>query len=255
MKTTLLSFLLTFSCYFSVAIAGDDQFPLRVKFPSIPTIEMKDLEDNYAKAIIVDVRSSHEFNVIHIEKAIHISMGDQAFLPSLAKSRAKDSEQLMVLYCNGVKCAKSFEAAEKAIADGFKNIKVLDSGVLKWVKTHPDKGFLMGKSPADSTKIIDEKDYKSKWIDFGAVEKAVAAGAIAIDIRDPVQKKKQLTLANLRSITFDKTIDLIKAGQFKDKTVIFIDAVGKQNEWLQYYLEENKYTDYKFLANGADSIP
>jgi hypothetical protein len=43
---------------------------------------------------------------------------------------------------------------------------------------------------------------------------------------------------------------LLQAGQFKDRRLLIADAVGKQVQWLQFYLEEHGYRDYFFLRNG-----
>ena len=45
-------------------------------------------------------------------------------------------------------------------------------------------------------------------------------------------------------------VELINKGEFKEKQLLILDAVGKQVEWLQYYLEGKGYTNYLFLDKG-----
>ena len=46
-------------------------------------------------------------------------------------------------------------------------------------------------------------------------------------------------------------VDLINKGEFKDKQLLILDAVGKQVEWLQYHLEAKGYSNYLFLEKGV----
>mgnify|MGYP003502318962 FL=1 len=42
-------------------------------------------------------------------------------------------------------------------------------------------------------------------------------------------------------------------GEFKGNQLLIMDAVGKQVEWIQYYLEAGGYTNYYFLDKGVIS--
>ena len=44
---------------------------------------------------------------------------------------------------------------------------------------------------------------------------------------------------------------LLQKGELKDKTLLITDAVGKQVQWLQYYLDEGGYQNYFFLHKGV----
>lgn len=240
----------------SLSMAQEDKTPLRKNYPGVKTIELDDFAKIYDKAIVVDVRSGFEFDVVHIAKAVNVPLSKMGFIDQLAKVAPKNGTATIVTYCNGYKCPKSFDAAKEAMAAGYKDILVLDAGVINWLKVHPDKAFLMGKSPADPKDVIEESDYKAKQISFEDMKKAETDNkAVFIDVRDPVQRSKKVDLKNLRSIPLDKMLKVLSDGQFKDNSLYFVDNVGKQNEWLEYHLKKHGYANYKFLKGGADALP
>jgi rhodanese-related sulfurtransferase len=46
-----------------------------------------------------------------------------------------DKSQCLVFYCANEQCGASHEAAGKAVALGYKNVKVLPAGIMGWVKS------------------------------------------------------------------------------------------------------------------------
>lgn len=48
-----------------------------------------------------------------------------------------DRGQPLVFYCANEQCGASHEAAAKAVALGYKNVKVLPAGILGWSKSQP----------------------------------------------------------------------------------------------------------------------
>lgn len=241
------------------AVLAED-FPLRAKYPQTTPISTAELLAGYASTIVVDVRSGVEFDVAHISKAQHISVSNKSFLSDLEKVRAKDGAEVIAFYCNGVTCAKSYKAADAAGSAGFKNVKVYDAGIFAWITEHPEKGTLLGKSPADPTKLISDADLNRRMLayaDFKA--KADAENSVVIDMRDPLQRakatdlpqNKAITLQGVREIPIDRLVKLLEKKQFQNQTLLILDAVGKQVQWVQYYLEDNGYSDYYFLENGV----
>ena len=57
------------------------------KYQQVPYIEIADLYQDYLaeKVIIVDVRSQLEYETIHIDGALHIPVGNQAFETEVKK--------------------------------------------------------------------------------------------------------------------------------------------------------------------------
>ncbi len=206
------------------------------------------------------MRSKEEFDVIHINKALHLPVTKADFLTSLEKVRAKDGAADIAFYCNGHTCAKSYKAAQMALEQAFQNIYCFDAGIFEWASTYPDKGTLLGKSPVATDKLISAADLNARKIEFADFKaKSAASNAIVIDLRDPFQRSKDATLAQnknvdlagIRNIPMDRLTGLLKKGEFKDKQLLIFDAVGKQVDWLQYHLEDGGYSNYYFLAKGV----
>ncbi|ALC17086.1 putative sulfurtransferase [Desulfuromonas soudanensis] len=240
--------------------AAADEFVLRPKYPNVKPISTDELARVYDQAVIVDVRSDIEYDVAHITKAVHISISQGTFIGELEKARAKESASPLAFYCNGTTCAKSYKAAEEAMAAGFANVFCYDAGVNAWITTHPEKGTLMGRTPAVKEKLLSDEAFSARKIGYAEfAKKASEANSLVIDIREPFQRakdpqlpqNKMLTLSGVRNIPSDRLVPLLKKGEFKDNQLLITDAVGKQVQWLQYYLEDNGYKNYFFLDNGV----
>lgn len=254
---TLAALLLLWS---SPALA--EEYPLRAKFPTVKPVSSETLAAAYERAVIVDVRSRMEFDVVHINKAVHLPVDIPTFLSDLGKLRTPQGTEPIAFYCNGTTCAKSYEAAEKAAAGGFGNVFVYDVGVLAWIKSYPERGTLLGKTPAPFNRLIPEESFKKRLIDFPTFsQRATAANTLVIDIRDKEQIQANAELGqnavlfipgvNVMNIPADKFKSFVTAGGFKGKTLLIADAVAKEVRWAQYILEDNGYSDYFFLAKGV----
>ena len=237
-----------------------EDFPLRAKYPNVKPISIDKLAAEYDSTIIIDVRSKMEFDVVHIAKAKHAQVTKGSFLAELEKIRAKDGATNIAFYCNGHTCAKSYKAAVKAMDAGFKNIYCFDAGIFDWVNAHPERGSLLGQTPADKSKLIAKADLNARklsWADFKS--QAADGNAMVVDTRDPFQRakgtdldqNKAVDLKGIRAIPMDRIVGLLKKGEFKDKELLIFDAVGKQVRWLQYYLEDLGYKNYAFLDKGV----
>lgn len=239
--------------------AADGKFVLRPKYPTLQTISTADLSTRYDQAVIVDVRSKIEYEVVHINKAVHLPVALGNFLTELEKLRNKTAAEPMAFYCNGYDCAKSYDAVDMATKAGFRNIFVYDGGINEWVQTHPERSTLMGKTPAPKDKLISDAAFLKRKIGYADFAKRAAQPeSIVIDIREPFQRtenenlpqSKSLALAEVRSIPSDRLVGLLSRKEFQGKQLLITDAVGKQVRWMQYYLEENGYKDYFFLKDG-----
>jgi len=258
MRTTVQRAVLAIAALLTLAmplVAAEEGYPLRKKYPTLPYITTADLKAQYDKAYIVDVRSKIEFNVIHINKAVHLPMAVATFASDLEKSRQKSVSSPLVFYCNGHTCEKSYEAAEVATKAGFKGVEVYDAGIFEWTKANPDKATLLGKTPAAKEKLIPKSTFAKKCISYEEFKKKAAdQNSVVVDIREPVQRDVVPQIKGLRNIPSDRMVDLINKGEFKEKQLLILDAVGKQTEWLQYYLEGKGYSNYLFLDKGMLSV-
>lgn len=74
-------------------------------------------------AVIIDVRSSEEYDTGHIEGAINIPVDN-------ISSIDYDKETVIIVYCaSGVRSAN---AAQTLIESGYKNVYNLDGGLINW---------------------------------------------------------------------------------------------------------------------------
>jgi rhodanese-related sulfurtransferase len=246
----LLIFCLTSILLISHAFA-EEEFPLRKKFPSLQTITTEALEKEFGRVIIVDVRAKFEYDVLHIKDAIHAPMSNTDFLSRLEKVRDKDGPAKLVFYCNGHTCPKSYEACDAAAKAGFKNILAYDAGVFDWAVAHPDKGVFFGATPVDKSKLIDKASLKARSLSYAQFKEGKG---IFIDVRDPIQRKFIPDIKDLKSVSLDKLLPLLDAKNFINDELFFLDEVGKQVEWLDYYLMRNGYKNYHFLDRGVEAI-
>ena len=243
---------------FFAGIAGAaEEFPLRVKFPKLTPISTDELIAAFGKAIIVDVRSENEYDVVHIKEAKNILVGKMKEEDLLAL-RSKNDSALLVFYCNGITCAKSYKAAEKAEGWGFANVRVYDAGIFTWSEKQPEKSLFFGKpltAETVKTSLISDDKFNAvllKTVDF--IAKAKGDQYSVIDIRDPNERSEQpIRLPKLKVLAFDVLVDQIekKSAAVPRSGLLILDNVGKQVDWLQYYLEKEGIKNYYFLSGGV----
>lgn len=240
------------------AVAAD--FPGRAKYPKVKTISTDELSAavKAGSAIIIDVRSLMEYEVIHPTGAVHIPISDIKFDNIIKELAAKNAAKTVAMYCNGVTCLKSYEGVERANAVGVTNVVAYDAGIQDWAIKFPDKTLLLGKLMTESKKsMISDAAHAKRVLAFDDFKKAAAAGnSMVIDVRDNVQRSGALPgLEKATQIPLDKFIpNFVKAKANQDKKLLIFDQVGKQVVWLEYYLVENGYKDYVFLKGGATSV-
>lgn len=120
---------------------GTDDFPLRKKYPQLEPITTSELAKARAdqEALIIDVRTKGEFDVMHIKGALNVphilTDENQAAL----KSTAEKPHRYLVFYCNGVTCTKSYKAAELATLLRLTGVRNYDAGIFEWGQTYPEE--------------------------------------------------------------------------------------------------------------------
>lgn len=98
---------------------------------TIPTFELKQLFDLNKEFTLIDARSSEEYENSHIMKAINIPFNE---LIAQEKQLPTNKEGLIITYCNGVNCKKSFHLAEQLKGMGYTNIMVYQEGIPIWTE-------------------------------------------------------------------------------------------------------------------------
>ncbi|MVO07979.1 rhodanese-like domain-containing protein [Flavobacterium sp. TP390] len=94
---------------------------------SVPYISAEELKSS-KNSTVLDTRELEEFNVSHLENAIHV--GYQKFDTDLLLKAIPNKQTPIVVYCSiGV---RSEDIGEKLIQLGYTNVKNLYGGIFEW---------------------------------------------------------------------------------------------------------------------------
>ncbi|MDE1465330.1 rhodanese-like domain-containing protein [Spartinivicinus poritis] len=229
-----------------------EDFPFRKDFSDVKVMEIDTLFGSLKKCLVVDVRSKLEFSVIHINGAVHIPLSKSKFEEVVSEEKQKNKKSCVVFYCNGHTCKKSYKASRKtkSISNNF----AYDAGIFDWATKYTNKTILLGKPLRNASDLISKNEYAKYEVSKEEALKNSASFNV-IDTRTFFQRtEKKLPFKNVKRIPMQRIRPLLKRKIIEDKDLLFIDAVGKQNKWLQYYLKEYGYENYKFLKGGSASL-
>lgn len=242
---------------FSATAASDEGFPGRSKYKTIPVYEINELKDALENVVVVDARSSYEFETLRIKGAKNIPVASKKFEEDLAKLRAS-TQKPIVFYCNGRSCFKSYIASKKAVAAGIENTFAFDAGIFEWAKAYPNQAVLLNQSPVKTADLISSTLFKSRLLDpehFSDKATTLGHKSMVLDVRDKYQragtgffpgKERWVSLDQK-----DRLIRFIQKAKKQNKTLYVYDEVGKQVRWLQYELEKEGIKNYYFMKKGA----
>lgn len=150
------------------------------EFKVISTDQLKAMIEENKAFLLIDARTKEEYQEAHIVGSQ--SIPEKTFEES-SSLLPTSKDQLMVFYCNGVKCGKSKKAATKAAAMGYKNILIYGEGFPVW----EEKGNKIVPGPDYAKKIetakISPSDLK-KLIDSGNKD------FVIVDVRDETEYKE-----------------------------------------------------------------
>lgn len=124
---------------------------------SIPYISVQELAMPKTEVILLDARETEEYNVSHLEDAIHIGYDD--FDINSVTKQIIDKSAVIVVYCSlGVRSEDIGEQLKKA---GYTNIFNLYGGIFEW----KNKGYSVYNSEEKLTEDVHafSKTW-SKWL-------------------------------------------------------------------------------------------
>ena len=247
----LFYYLIITSIITSFNSAYASYFPLRENYQEAATISHQTLSKDISNYLIIDVRSSYEYSVLHINDAINIPISNLGFIPTLNKLTAKDKRDI-VFYCNGITCEKSYLANLTAKKFGIKNVYTFDLGLLEWAKLYPEKSVFFNTSPLDTKQLISLEKFQQHMISPQKFVSKINSESLVIDIREPFQRKDIILTQSAVSIPLHKFHHNIpRLKKASQSSILIFDAVGKQVYWLQYLLEKHGITDYYFMQGGV----
>ncbi len=236
-------------------LAEETEFPGRKTYPNVSVISLEQLEARRDETLVVDVRSAHEYQTLHIKGAINIPVSDVDFAVKMADLRAENVKDIVV-YCNGKTCMKSYKAARKSAAAGISNVLAYDAGIMDWARAYPGDTILLGKVLGNPGRLISKKTFKKHLLSPDAFSERMASSkAYVLDVRDLIQRDSLgLFPGRERRVHLDNTKKLnryIRKALRQNRSLLIYDATGKQVRWLQYYLRSRGVKNYYFMAGGV----
>ena len=256
-KRWLLTLIVVFTAVQPLALlaATSTEFPGRPLYPELSVIELDELFRRLDEVIVVDVRSSYEYETLRVKGAVNIPLSSKTFVSRMRKLRMSDTRPIIV-YCNGKTCMKSYKAARKCAVNKIDNVHSYDAGIMDWARTYPEHAELLGRSPVNPKKLISKKEFKKHLLSPNAYGEQVAnSPAIVLDVRDRFQREAlSIYVGRERRAYLDdkKKLDsYISKAKREGKTLLVHDAAGKQVRWLQYYLKDKGVKSYYFMEGGV----
>ena len=96
---------------------------------SVPYIYVNELTELKTQPVLLDAREKAEYEVSHLDKAIHIGFDD--FEISKVVERIENKNKMIVVYCSvGVRSEK---IGKKLIAKGYTAVYNLYGGIFEWM--------------------------------------------------------------------------------------------------------------------------
>jgi rhodanese-related sulfurtransferase len=246
--------------FIGAAVAQEGKFPLRKKWPDLVPISTSDLATarSQGDAVVVDARTDAEYEIMHVEGSHHIPHDRIVSKSAELRALTERPGQLLVFYCNGTTCSKSYKAAEVATSLSLKNVRVYDSGIFEWAKTHPEETVFFGRKMTRALVeqfLVSEEDFaKGPWLVDTArfIEMSKSGQYQVVDIRDSRERAEYpIQLPNLRQATMDQLVKFLEKGDMPKSKILVLDNVGKQVIWAKYYLDQQGAKDYFFLRGGV----
>ena len=256
MKKVLNIFLSVFLLTVSVSTAfAKDDFPGRKLFLDVKFIELTALDKMGDKAVIVDVRSKYEYEILRVKGSIHIPVSQTLFGQKIRELRAKTNKAI-VFYCNGHTCFKSYKATRRAQSAGVKNVFAFDGGIFDWARAHPNRAVLLGRSPVNPQRLLSKKKLNQHMLPAKAFQARFGKRSLILDVRSRLQRagtglfvmdgEKHASMSDKGAIAY-----YVNKAKREGKTMLIYDAVGKQVRWFQYYMERAG-VKYYFMKGGSE---
>lgn len=118
-----------------LAISASDYFAAKLAYEMTPYALNSLLTKKVADLLVLDVRSTEDFNLSHIPTALNIPLADLA-----GKLSTLPKDKTLVTYCGNLTCALAPKAALALAEKGFR-VMQLTGGMETWLA----KGFPVEK--------------------------------------------------------------------------------------------------------------
>jgi rhodanese-related sulfurtransferase len=204
-------------------------------YPAVSVEWVKAQVDAQADMVVVDSRPKRKkYDKGHISTAI--SIPDMNF-DKMTAQLPQDKEKTLVFYCGGFKCKLSHKSAQKAMALGYRNVKVFAAGYPAWI------GYAGGATSGAMAKgaaVSQVKPGKEEGsIDIEYFKKVVSTNPeqfFLIDVRDPDEFSTG-SLKTAKNIPVDNLEKQIKDLP-SDRTIVFICGTGARSGESFYMVQD-----------------
>jgi rhodanese-related sulfurtransferase len=208
------------------------------------------LNDRERIALIVDARPDVKYNKGTVPGAMNLSLDQYEARKGLLPA---DKALEIIAFCGGMKCDKSQKLADKAMADGYSNIKVYAYGYPDW-KKKSTRAFAMVNPKDGASKAAPAEE----MIATGEIKKSEMIklletkpeGFLLVDVR-PVEEFEKAHIPgaiNLLDETIGEHLDQIKSA----KDVVFYCNTGSRAAIAYYTAEDAGIKTTRFLNLAVD---
>lgn len=205
-------------------------------YAEVSTEWVKAQMDSNAPMMIIDARPKQKkYATGHIPGAM--SLPDSQF-DKLQGQLPADKDWPLVFYCGGFKCKLSHKSAAKAMALGYKNVKVYAAGYPAWVAMY-------GKGDTAMAAASVQGGAEEGSIDVDAFKKILSEkpeSVYLVDVRDPDEFATG-SLKTAMNIPVDKLEDKLP-GLATDKPIIYICGTGARSG-ESYYMTKDLRPEIK----------
>jgi rhodanese-related sulfurtransferase len=135
MKQIITSVIAGLALFSTLLVQAEEQ---PMSFDGVTTVsaeQLLDLVDQHGNLVIIDSRKQSDYDKGHIPDVTLLVNTDTNADTLAANIPSKDNP--VAFYCNGVTCARSGDAAQKAVASGYTNVYWFRGGIAEW----KEKGF------------------------------------------------------------------------------------------------------------------
>ena len=246
----------------SAVAAAQEDFPLRAQYEAqgVYAISTQDLAERFDDYVIVDARARYEFETLRIDGAHSLPFSDRNFNHAVTEL-AEQTDGPMVFYCNGVECAVSYRAAQRAHERGLTDSLVYDAGIFAWAQAEPERTLLLNEPLNDPGKLIPDVDFQAHLLGEEAFYSRIEASEepIILDVRTTNQREG-VSLFQMQDVHLPlqrsnaEILEWVNRAIDEQRALFVVDATGRQVRWLQYLLEAQGVPEYWFLDGGAQVL-
>lgn len=220
---------------------------------SAPSMSPTELSSSFSNAIVVDLRSKAEFEVMRISNAVNLPFA-QFNRESLSKLRGASADKPLVFVSNTPASGQSASAAAQALSWGFSNVFAFSGELQAWASAQSSKSEFFGKPLASqSDKLIPQAKFEAALTSPANAVQLAEQGYKVFDIRDQADRKDfKIEVGKVNRMNVNDFVSLLAQNKsIPQSKFVIIDNDGGTARWVQYYLEQAGRSDYFFVRDGV----